>query len=983
MSHTLTFGSYRGVASALADELRPRLRGEDRIEVIVPTRSAADSLLARLSDALPTTNLSVHSIETLATRILNEAGRFPRVASEQERQLGMELACRSTDATLAATPGITSMLLRSERDVRDSGIALGELRYRIDSAARLTVRDRLRTIERVWSAASQILRDSGATTLPDVLSEATELVRGGARVPAQVVFGFYDVTGLQRVFLDALAAAGRVAAVYVPIPSDVRAPYHFARPFAEWARERASSERMIDAAAAPPDWTIAGYPSPLRELHEVCRSIRALLDSGVEPSSIAIVARAVDPVEAALLGAMARRFGFALRGLPGRRLSGNRIARGLVDLLLLQERGVLRKDVMEIIRSGARLPDIDDPVPSLDRLETATRRARISRGRADAVRAAEKRARFNDDEPDDMLLRYADIVHSLDRRTHGFGGNRSGSTWSRDLEALIAMFRAETEEDLDAIEALRDLGRALRRPGFAPRRFDARTIARLVDDAGALPTRETVDPVVWFGDVMRFRGLDVGHLFAIRMQHDTVPQRRIEDALLPDADRRILGVRQIGDGRDEEQLLFEIITTGAREAIHFSFASSDSLGRSLRVSSFVKDFVIARRPAERLGILQHFDRWLASAPVPPSAATSLRETEAERRLRDADPALVRALQLVAQNDTETPLAGRVAPGSLLHGRLREVLRRVSPSRLEHLGECPQRFFVTSVLGLREVEDPEPNVQIEIRDKGLLDHGILEELYRGLTEDDWSAVETGDPAKLPASLRARLESVVERQFRVFDQEFPPLNETIRAIERDETVEVLQRFAAGDLAELASTGFRPESFELLLDVEQDERARIGIGPVDAGVRGRVDRVDRHASGAVRVIDYKAGKARRLENLEARIDQGFRLQLPIYALVVMRSRNLGPEGISASIRPLRVDSSSADRFGFGLAERHERLTAMLDLLGRSIFEGRFPAVPWGDACDYCIIRHWCRTANDPRAKARAVRHGSAVRYLEAEAP
>jgi len=129
MKPTLVFGSYRTIAATLAEDLRARLDAGKRAEIIVPTRSAAEALLSRLADALPTTRLEVHSIETLATRIVNDAGRYPRLASDQERELAMELAARTVDPALAATPGITSMLLHSERDVRDSGIALSDLRY--------------------------------------------------------------------------------------------------------------------------------------------------------------------------------------------------------------------------------------------------------------------------------------------------------------------------------------------------------------------------------------------------------------------------------------------------------------------------------------------------------------------------------------------------------------------------------------------------------------------------------------------------------------------------------------------------------------------------------------------------------------------------------------------------------------------------------------------------------------------------------------
>src|SRR5207253_2649741 len=59
-------------------------------------------------------------------------------------------------------------------------------------------------------------------------------------------------------------------------------------------------------------------------------------------------------------------------------------------------------------------------------------------------------------------------------------------------------------------------------------------------------------------DVMSFRGRAFDHLFVVRMQDDHFPQRRNDDPLVPDHDRKLLGMREIGDGREEERLLFEL-----------------------------------------------------------------------------------------------------------------------------------------------------------------------------------------------------------------------------------------------------------------------------------------------------------------------------------------------------------------------------------------------------------------------------------------
>src|SRR3972149_3155782 len=56
----------------------------------------------------------------------------------------------------------------------------------------------------------------------------------------------------------------------------------------------------------------------------------------------------------------------------------------------------------------------------------------------------------------------------------------------------------------------------------------------------------------------------------------------------------------------------------------------------------------------------------------------------------------------------------------------------------------------------------------------------------------------------------------------------------------------------------------------------------------VRGIVDRLDRRPDGGLRVIDYKTGRSRL--NV-AELNQGRRIQLPLYALAAQEALGLGP--------------------------------------------------------------------------------------------
>ena len=104
-----------------------------------------------------------------------------------------------------------------------------------------------------------------------------------------------------------------------------------------------------------------------------------------------------------------------------------------------------------------------------------------------------------------------------------------------------------------SIEAIDEVADLFRRAGNW--RFEVPALLDALEQQQLPATRNAQRATIWTGDVMRFRGRSFQHLFVIRMQDDVFPQRRVEDPILPDTDRRQLGLREIGDGRDEERLL--------------------------------------------------------------------------------------------------------------------------------------------------------------------------------------------------------------------------------------------------------------------------------------------------------------------------------------------------------------------------------------------------------------------------------------------
>jgi RecB family exonuclease len=456
------------------------------------------------------------------------------------------------------------------------------------------------------------------------------------------------------------------------------------------------------------------------------------------------------------------------------------------------------------------------------------------------------------------------------------------------------------------------------------------------------------------------------------MQDDLFPQRRLDDPLLPDHDRCTLGVREIGDGRDEERMLFQLLLDGA-ETIHFSFSGGDGFGKTLRPSPLVKNFVIEQWPERRSELLKNF------------GGAFVRRRDAAEPAGGTPALRLRQLQLIAKSGTQSVFDGYLfaeVDDDALRAKLANALTSVSPTQLEDFGECPQKFLYKHILGVRDINDPEHELQLNARDKGKLDHGILEKLYRELDDDDFNRAVVALP-QLDSAIGQRIDALVDEAFANIARDVPPFNPTMREIERAATKRILREFVAHDLADLEATGFRPKHFEYRFGktragfvADHAESFVIAIGSLDLRIDGTIDRIDVRPDG-YRIIDYKGGKATRHKDLGGKIDRGVRLQLALYAMAVSQFFGAEAAAVSGAIKPLVTSETNARKFAFALAEKEAALRETLDLFVTSILNGVFPAFPADDdadfnACKYCPVNHSCRTRHDFAEKYLITRHG-----------
>jgi len=662
------------------------------------------------------------------------------------------------------------------------------------------------------------------------------------------------------------------------------------------------------------------------EIRDTCARIADLLASGAKPDSIGVVMRSVDSYDLTLFARFAAECRFAISETAPMPLAGHRFGRAVLQLLRLRDRNFPRADVLEIARSGLKLATRINP----DKVDYETRRAMVAGGRSTDLRQRTFRSPIIDD--------YIVVVEELESLTE-----RIDSSW---LPRLTDRFRMESEGDLAALEELQKLAALFQRAGAWNRPFDAASLIDAIEVAEQ-PRPEARGPrPVWIGDVMRLRGRSFDHLFAVRMQDDVLPQRRIEDPLLIDSDRRLLGLREIGDGRAEEQFLFRLMC-GAAESVDFSFAASDGFGKALRKSHYLR-----------------------ALPSPAASQHPLPARRGEGRVRG------RALQLLVRSGTNGVFDGYLR-SDIVRERAIAALQSLSPTHLEDFGECPQKFLLKRLLGVRDLEDPEMQMQIDHREKGTVDHKILERFYGEMSETVLREAMEALPM-LPERMLSTLDRIIDEEFENLAERIPPYNAPVRRIEHEATRRVLRQFIAIDLADLAAESLMPRRFEYRF-----EPLVIDVGGTSLRVEGKIDRVD-EGGGRTRIVDYKSGKALRHIKLAAKIDRGVRLQLALYALAVIprpEARGPRPVSVSGAIKPIAGTSKLSD-YSFELADHESRLRETLALFVEAIQRGDFPAFPNEkdsdyNACKYCPVNHSCRTRHDADEK-RSVLRASEPRAL-----
>jgi len=500
-------------------------------------------------------------------------------------------------------------------------------------------------------------------------------------------------------------------------------------------------------------------------------------------------------------------------------------------------------------------------------------------------------------------------------------------------------------------------------------------------------------------DAMQARGLSFDALFLIGLNADAFPRRFADDPFLDEADRRLLRERLSAPlpiaswGRDEEHLLLAHLLGSPTGRLTVSWQRADDDGRARVPSLALREIARAtlgapdlravedaalrvpshpgdrgREAVGRLGLLPPGEACLNAAfelgsprlvqdavgRLPVAAAGPWRETlhAGLAMLRVIDDPGSADLRFDASPGGAAPPGGAAAPDAW------------SPSRLEHLGACPQHYFFRHLLRVEELLEPSEEYDVEAQEMGRSVHEVLHDVYSGLSGGDPSA-RLADPERAVRESRALAEAAWARRTRGLrarlSARYPLLWEATSALWQ----EALHRFLAGDVAALARTGAR------LLGAELEAPATLSLGAEGAAIQvhGRFDRLVSLEGDDLLVSDYKSSGT--IEDHVRLLDflKGSRLQMPLYILMAeaLRERWASP-GAAVRAEVLGVgpsfaaDESRAEVDGEAFARYREGFLETLRVLVALAAAGHFPLNETSRVCRYCPYLRACRRTHGP---------------------
>ncbi|MFT5463630.1 MAG: hypothetical protein ACI8QS_002516, partial [Planctomycetota bacterium] len=628
----------RGTESLLGAPLR----------IIVPSGALREHISARLVQARGAVlGIQVQTLDALSNEILGRAN-VPVRRGEALLDVFVRREARKQpllEDLLGQLEDGFAPLVAVVRDLLDAGLDANTREHFDEAIAALPTssqrRGRLLSITAVFHRVCAMAKERDVLLSGELFRRATDILedlgRPGEPLPSAgaIVLGFADVTGRAGELLDALARRCPINFLLErplevapdPAPNEERKVDSGAR-FSNRLAERLQGlvEETVMASCAPRRGLSLGTaPGREAEVRAAATSIRALVDNGVAPERIALVARDLTPFRAAI------SIAFGRLGLPfhcGR-------AKGLADsttgqlsslVHLLERDGDASVDRWLDLELGT--PDVTGPlgtpetrlalrvlglarlddVHSLDVSAMLGSRSSLTLPLRSGGGTQDESAESEDSDSEDDGEPEADNETPIRGRRSQVSAKRLQHAQERaqELAQALAMWPEETAAGGHRLFLRTLLAECLGwRPEQAATRRLEQALANLVQEThaehltreefvrllkGAVeqvarPTLGSQGAGVRVIDAMEARGRSFEHLFLIGLERGVFPRIGGEDPLMPDPLRLSLcavlpELPVKSRRRDEERYLFACLCASAAE-VHLSHAASDEEGRAV------------------------------------------------------------------------------------------------------------------------------------------------------------------------------------------------------------------------------------------------------------------------------------------------------------------------------------------------------------------------------------------------------------------
>ncbi len=1023
---TVVHGPFEALEDAFTERVReliPKAGGRPLL-VVAPSRVMADRLerLLAVEKNIPLIGVHFHTFHSLAAAVVEEGG-FPDAALVTDPVFHDAVVDRVLDrapslgiAKELRPKALASAVRASLRDLIDSGVEPQQVAEHFGSTLLKDEEEaaRLNALLTLLAMYEKELSHLGVLPPSALVRRAAELAHASkwlSRFSEIIYYGFYDLTGLQLDLFEAVTNAR---------PSKLYFPYRQGHPAFRFCDElfkqkfsantpRAVAGEAGHAALGPaldslfdpskppfavePGRVVVVSASGARdEAWAAAKEVLRLLDDGIPPHEIAVVARSLEPYRLALAEA------FAAEGLPldlscGEPVLRHPPAKAALDLLTLRERDFPARTVSDLAGSPYFTAATAKRAASWRRLVDALGiragwlqwRGKLEPRAGGPVELRPHRVR--EGLPGELIpaadaKALWDLVSGLREKL-----GAPPVKWADRGEEARAILAAHLRLPTDASSAERDawsaVSDALEELSGFDRLGEPCSWEDFLDAFERKLTRATRDTGdgrlgVRALDAMDARGQRFRAVVLIGLKEKLFPRQVLEDPLLRDGARAVLRhpagywIGRKAAGHEEERLLFYLAVASAKERLILIYPRSDEAGKASVPSTYLRELCraaclpapgegdtrrVPRQPAERL-------RAVPAELRTPREASLLAVLEGGAPEPALEPAgLTESLERVAAlNDRGAAAAhdGLTRPIAAELERLKKS--GLSPTALDLYATCPFRFFAARVLGLEDREEGADRGELTPQARGLVYHAVLERFYSRLTDAVWR----GKKDWTPAFDAAAADVFGANDWRALGI-YPLLWESARL----DMSARLKDFILWDLERLRAAKMRPRMYETRFSGAPPEGAPGGVP-----WKGVADRIDADEEGRTfRVVDYKTRAGFRSKNLAKQAAAGDLHQLPFYAELAGASLGEDWSFGGAELLFLEVEDGeersaalSAEDWGLARGPFLKILTERVE----AIASGRFPIRPEDGErghCSWCEFPTVCRKAHGP-SRARGLR-------------